>query len=161
MTIYGIDHKRILKSRVELFINDLVLYSKSDPEVSSKIASYYCVQTNGCFEYYFRSSYLDIVRRQSSQLIYAYVKKNTDSWYNLKKEKMLKVISDCLPNNYRELKKFLEERDEFSSAVGSVVGNKNSLSHGFSNPLSWGSVSGWLKAINSNIDDFHNIAFAS
>ncbi|MFN0022432.1 MAG: hypothetical protein ACKVS5_00870 [Parvularculaceae bacterium] len=133
--------------------------SDSEARTQSVVAQYVCVSANGYIEDYIRNRVLDRLRKRCDENIYRLLTGIVSKYYNFKSEKIIAIIEECIPENHVRAKKFLEDIGEFREAIGSVVGNKNSVGHSGSSTVTIRRVDKWLDIIINHLDKFDTACF--
>ena len=134
--------------------------STTAPETTkAAVAQHICVSTNGYLEVYIRSSVKDIFRPRCDQNALRVISRTLDGYYNFKSEKVCKLFSDIWPEKTEQLRVYFKTNDQFSDAIGSIVGNKNTIAHRGSSSVTIARVQPWLETIINHLDEFDQTCF--
>lgn len=123
------------------------------------VAQYICVSVNGYLEAYIRKSTAELFRKRCDVKSFRIVTKMTKNHYNFKAEKVVSFFNEIYPDKANGIKVFLKSNDVFSDAIGSIVGNKNTIAHEGRSFVTLNRVDEWLEIILRFIDDFDSVCF--
>lgn len=123
------------------------------------VAQHICVSTNGYFEIYVKKSIQELFRKRCDPKAFRIVTKATSGFFNFKSDKIVVLFQEIYPERAFQVKQYLKSNEQFSDAIGSIVGNKNTIAHEGRSAVSLQRVDGWLVTILQDIDDFETVCF--
>jgi hypothetical protein len=129
----------------------------SSDETQSAVAQYACVAANGYFEAYIKKSMSDKYRSRCDSNAFRLVQKHIDSYYNFKSDKINQFVKNVWPNSSDVIQSYLKGNDEFTTAIGSLVGNKNQIAHSGSSNASSLRVQKWIETVLDHLDGFDEV----
>lgn len=126
-----------------------------DDLIRAHAAQYVCVMASGALEsacVAILSRYADV---SGNSQVARHIKSNLKQFQNPKPEKIIKLLETFDGAWVVELERFWAGSRK--DAVGSIVANKNQISHGKPTNVTLGQVSPWLKGANEFCDKLEEI----
>lgn len=108
--------------------------SIEDDEVKGHFAKYLCVKLSGLLEVFFKAKIADLVDKKSPKPVAHYVNSQFKTFTNIDTRKIVKSLNQFSSEWEEEFNNGINE--EQSSAINSVISNRNSIAHGNNSGIS-------------------------
>lgn len=153
-------HKKLFKDNLLEHRRLCVEAAKTSDVSQSAVAQHICVSVNGNLEMYLRKSMAELFRKRCDQKAFRLIVLTTKNFYNFKAEKIVSFFRKVYPEKAEDVEAYLKKNDVFSDAVGSIVGNKNTIAHEGRSSVTLLRVDKWLVTIIDCVDEFDDICFS-
>ena len=101
----------------------------------------------------------ELFRKRCDPKAFRLITRVVKGHYNFKSEKVVSFFNVMYPERAETVQDYLKENDVFSDAIGSIVGNKNTIAHEGRSSVTLIRVDGWIKVIVECLDDFDHVCF--
>ena len=151
--------KQVIRSNLEDLIDLLREARSADPRVASATAQYACVSANGHLEEYLKNSMVDFFRNRCDPNALRIVKKSVAGYYNFKQERVILFFNEMRPDRKEAVKGCFLVRENLGDALGSIVGNKNTVGHTGTSSITPIRVIQWLEEVVGSLDELDRAGF--
>lgn len=152
-------HKQLFQENLEE-LRRLLTEAKTASDTSqAAVAQYACVSANGFLESYLRKSMIERFRARCDDNALRLISKSIEKYFNFKKNRVISYFQYVWPSKVEDVEQYLNDNDEFSDAIGSIVSNKNKIGHIGRSDVTIRRVDPWLEIIILHLDDFDVICF--
>ncbi len=152
-------HDDLLRDKLTVLRKKLKRARAKDDETQSIVAQYACVSANGYIESYFKGSVTEKFRTRCDKHAMKIVSREIASYYNFKHRKIVNLFNHTWQPPAEDIDLYLKQNDELSSALESIVANKNNISHKGSSNVSPVQIDSWLETIIQHLADINSICF--
>ena len=152
--------KDVLNKELTALRRKLKSVNKREDEIQSLIAQYACVSANGCIESYLRESVTDKFRSRCAPQALRIIYQQIRPFSNFNHKKIVNFFQRTWKEPAENIEIYLKQHEQFSDALGSIVINKNRVSHNGSSNVSPLQIDDWLETIIKHLDDFNSICFS-
>ncbi len=152
-------HNDLLRDELTVLRRKLDDAKAKDDETQSIVAQYACVSANGHIESYFKGSVREKFRSRCDKQAMIIVSRQIASYSNFRHGKIVNFFNHTWQPPAQDIDLYLKENEQLSSALESIVANKNNISHNGSSNVSRLQIDGWLETVIQHLADINRICF--
>jgi hypothetical protein len=146
----------LLRSRLDGAFARVVDIDENAIEVRADFARYLCVLVSGFLERALTELLSEHIRKQSSARVQRFTRWHLERFQNPSRGRIIELAGRFDPAWERDLDAFIVEQR--AAAVGSIVGERNRISHGENSSISFVRVREYRASIDEIVDHVADLA---